>query len=101
MVPNEKNGVSNENRHQADRKFRWAAVASRIDAAARPQAGPGTAHYRTRRRRISGHALRSRLREDHGDRGPDYGQVPGHARRACKVGRAIYERAERAALDHL
>src|ERR1700712_2315976 len=74
-----------ENRDQKDRKFRWSSTSSRIDAAARPQARSGTAHYRTRRRWISGNAVRPGLRGDHGNSGPDYGQVQGHTRGARKI----------------
>src|SRR5258707_6357210 len=63
-----------ENRDQKDRKFRRSSASSRIDAAARPQARSGTAHYRTRWRWISGNAVRSRLRENHGNSRSNYGQ---------------------------
>src|SRR5260370_32435149 len=78
-----------ENRDQKDRKFRRSSASSRIDAAARPQARSGTAHYRTRWRWISGNAVRSRLREDHGNSRSDYGQIQGHARGARKISGAL------------
>src|SRR6266702_470113 len=84
-----KEGFRYENRNQKDRKFRWSSAASRIDAAARPQAWSGTAYYRTRRRRLSGDAVRSRLREDHGNSGPDYGQIQRYARGPRKISGAL------------
>src|SRR5438876_6991338 len=78
-----------ENRDQKDRKFRRPSTSSRINAATRPQAWSGTAHYRTRWRWISGNAVRSRLREDHGNSRSDYGQEQGHARGARKISEAL------------
>src|SRR5258706_12658363 len=78
-----------ENRDQKDRKFRRSSTSSGIDAAARPQARSGTAHYRTRWRWISGNALRSPLLEDHGNSRSDYGQVKEQASAARKIQRAL------------
>src|SRR5258706_13926194 len=78
-----------ENRDQKDRKFRRSSTSSRIDAAARPQARSGTAHYRTRWRGISGHALPSPLREGPGNTRSDYGKGQEHPRAARKILREI------------
>src|SRR5690242_17338223 len=75
-----KRRVADENRNQEDRKFRWPSATPRTDAAAGSQTRPGTAHYGTCRRRISGDAVRSRLRGYNGSCRSDYGQVQGHTR---------------------